>query len=509
MADLRKFPSPRGLTDEPDDMPPFPPMEAYGDDFGPSPAEPSGPAGAGDELPEPEPLASLPPVDVAGVLTNPSPPPEFVWHGLVPRAHVCLLSGHGGSGKSTLSLQLAVAVATGAPLFGIPTQRARVLVLSAEDAGPIIRHRLAAICRAMNTHPEPLAAWLRVLDGSDNPVLAEEMAEQGRRFLATTATYEALREAVLDWQPGLVVIDGASDVFSANENDRAQVRHFTRQLIAIIRQVESHPAVLLLTHTPKQAVGGRGESYSGSTSWHNSARARLSLTPEREGDGLVLSLDKLNLAPMRREPLRLVRSHGGVLVLDEGAREHDTEGDAQEPPEVALLRILADFNRRGEHVSPEQSARNNVWKTLRPEPSFPKRRYPVAGALFSAMRGLERQGLIERGEYVNPHRKRYEQWLLTAMGWEAIGESAPTAPTAPTSEESALDAEGGAGAPTAPTSGAKESEEKERAQDERTDSPLAGNPYRLDEGALGTRADGTNPRANGTNPRARRKGAAK
>jgi len=212
---------------------------------------------------------------------------------------------------------------------------------------------------------------------------------------------------------------------------------------------------------------------------------------------------------MRREPLRLVRSHGGVLVLDEGAREHDTEGDAQEPPEVALLRILADFNRRGEHVSPEQSARNNVWKTLRPEPSFPKRRYPVAGALFSAMRGLERQGLIERGEYVNPHRKRYEQWLLTAMGWEAIGESAPTAPTAPTSEESALDAEGGAGAPTAPTSGAKESEEKERAQDERTDSPLAGNPYRLDEGALGTRADGTNPRANGTNPRARRKGAAK
>jgi hypothetical protein len=324
----------------------------------------------------------------------------------------------------------------------------------------------------MNVHPEHLAESLRVLDGSDCPVLAEEMAEQGRRFLATTATYDALREAVEDWQPGLVVVDGASDTFGGNENDRAQVRSFTRHLIAIIRQVESHPAVMLLTHTPKQAVGGRGESYSGSTGWHNSARARLSLTPERDGDGLVLSLDKLNLAPMRREPLRLVRSHGGVLVLDEGARERDDESDAQEPPEVALLRILADFNRRGEHVSPEQSARNNAWKTLRPEMSFPKRRYPVAGGLFAAMRDLERQGLIERGEYVNPHRKRYEQWLLTAKGWESIGESAPTAPTAPTSYESALSAGVGAGAPTAPTL-AHRGVGKESAQGERTDSLLA------------------------------------
>jgi len=451
MASLnaRDYLGPRGLTDD-DWTQSVPP---YGDEFGPSPAEPSGPAGAGDELPEPEPLASLPPVDVAGVLTRPSPPPEFVWHGLVPRAHVCLLSGHGGSGKSTLALQLAVAVATGAPLFGISTQRTRVLVLSAEDAGPIIRHRLAAICRAMNAHPEPLADWLRVLDGSDNPVLAEEMAEQGRRFLATTAVYDALRGAVEDWQPGLVVIDGASDVFSANENDRAQVRNFTRQLIAIIRQVESHPAVLLLTHTPKQAVGGRGESYSGSTAWHNSARARLSLTPEREGDGLVLSLDKLNLAPMRREPLRLVRSHGGVLVLDEGAREHDTENDAQTSPEVAVLRLLADFIERGERIAPEPQARTNPWAMLHQEPGFPKRVYRKAGALLSAFRQMERDGLVERETYRDTHRKSRTAWTLTTKGWERIGKTAPCAPCAPSYDESAPVPSPVEGAPCAPSYG--------------------------------------------------------
>ena len=221
----------------------------------------------------------------------------------------------------------------------------------------------------------------------------------------------------------------------------------------------------------------------------------MSLTPDRDDETrLTLSLDKLNLAPLRREPLRLVRSHGGVLVLDESARK--TEDTPSEPPTTALLRLLADFNRRGEHVSPEQSARNNAWKMLRPEAGFPKRAYTVAGPLFSAMRELERRGLIERAEYVNAHRKRYEQWLLTAKGWEEIGESAPTAPTAPTSGEGALDAGPRGGAPTAPTSGPKEYEEKERAQ-VGAKSSLAESPD------FGTRADGTNPRALGTNPRAK------
>ena len=71
-------------------------------------------AGVDSGFLEPQPLADLPRVDVAGVIDNPSPPPEFVWVGMVPCGHVCLLSGHGGSGKSIFALQLAVAVGVGA-----------------------------------------------------------------------------------------------------------------------------------------------------------------------------------------------------------------------------------------------------------------------------------------------------------------------------------------------------------------------------------------------------------
>ena len=442
----------------------------YGDGREPCRKSVSDSTGVDSGFLEPQPLADLPRVDVAGVIDNPSPPPAFVWGGMVPCGHVCLLSGHGGSGKSILALQLAVAVAMGLPLLGVPTRLGRVLVFSGEDAGPLLRHRLAVVCRALDVNTHALNERLVVLDATENPALGMETLdrETGRRHIAPTAIYERLREIVTEHQPALIVVDNASDCYEGDENDRSQVRGFVRSLAFLSRQVDSHSAILLLTHTPKQAVRGWGESYSGSTAWHNSARARLSLTPTKDDETrLTLTLDKMNLAPLRREPLRLVRSHGGVLVLDEGAQ--DAEDELREPPTTNLLRLLADFNRRGEHVSPEQSARNNAWKMLRQEDGFPKHTYRAAGPLFAAMRELERQGVIERAEYVNAHRKRYEQWFLTAKGWAEIGESAPTAPTAPTPGVGALDAGPRGGAPTAPTSGRRGCGGIERAQEGATD----------------------------------------
>ena len=229
-----------------DEVPPYP-----GDEVLAAPT-------AGAELLEPAPAADIERVDVARVLDSPSPPPEFIWQGLVPRGFVCLLAGHGGSGKSTLALQLAVAVAMGLPLLGAPTEPGRVLVFSGEDAGPLLRHRLAAVCRALDVNPHALAERLMVLDGTENPALGEAVRERetGREYIAPTAIYERLREIVIEWQPALCVVDNASDVFEGNENARAQVRAFVRSLAKLSHQVESRPAVLLLTHTPKQAVRG-------------------------------------------------------------------------------------------------------------------------------------------------------------------------------------------------------------------------------------------------------------
>ncbi|MBU2787321.1 AAA family ATPase [Acidithiobacillus sp. VAN18-1] len=456
-------------------------------------------------LTEPAPIATIPTVDVAGVFDNPSPPPAFVWSDRVPLGHVCLLSGHGGSGKSTLALQLAAAVAMGQPLLGVSTKRGRVLFFSGEDAEPLLRHRLAAVCQSLDVNPHKLAEQMRVLDGTEEPALYREVAEFGTRRLEPTPIFDRLAELVNEWQPALVVIDNASDTFEGSENDRAQVRAFVRGLARLARETATSPAILLLTHTPKASIGGRGESYSGSTAWHNSSRARLSLTPDKDDPArLVLSLDKINVAPpLQSQPLRLARAAGGVLVLDdEGA--HGAEG-AQEPPELALLTILADFVERGERVSCEQTAHTNAWKMCRPEPGFPKRSYPNAGVLFAAIRQMERDGLIERESYRDTYRKDRTAWNLTAKGWERIGKSAPSAPSAPSYHENADDAVQPDGAPSAPSS-AHRSVRGYLAHDE----GAPGTCPRCDgEGCefcqpkgLTPRQAGTNPRAIGTNPRA-------
>lgn len=494
----------------------LPPLSAYDDDNFEQPTPRLSvvqDTGTADELPEAEPAVTIPTVDVAGVWDNPSPEPDFVWDKHIPRGHVCLLSGHGGSGKSTAALQLCVAVAMGLPLWGVPTTQGPVVFFSGEDAGPILRHRLAAICHNLNVNPHLLAQRLLVLDATSEPVLYRELAEFGRHTLEPAPVFHRLAEILTERQPALCVVDNASDAYEANENDRAQVRAFVRGLASLGRQ-GSNPAIMLLTHTPKASVRGGGESYSGSTAWHNSARARLSLAPDRDDPArVILTLDKLNLAPMTAEPLRLARTMGGVLVLDSETPDFSgLTGEPTEPPETAILRILADFNRRGEHVSAEQSAHGNAWKMLRPESAFPKRSFPTAGTLFAALRQMERSGTIEKGIYVNSYRKERTEWLLTLAGWESIGESAPTAPTAPTCTDGApseVDAlRQGALAPTAPTCGPRSmrvffSADVGADVDANLDTPTLAEKSPSQPPAEGTRADGTNPRAMGTNPRAK------
>lgn len=405
-------------------------------------------------LPEPERSFDFPRVSIADIYENPSPPPCFVWDGRIPRGHVTLLGAHGGAGKSMLALQLAVAVCTGADFLGAATQCGPVVFFSGEDGEPVLRHRLRMIAEHAKADPRELAQSLTILDASDEPTLYRETANFGVRAGEATPGFSRLAEIFKEIQPVLIIIDNASDAFDSNENDRASVRAFMR----LLRQLmpETQPAILLLAHIQKSATGAgrQSESYSGSTAWHNSARSRMALTADKEdATRLTLTHEKLNVAARTAQPLNLVRTDGGIIALDNGATASADDGLDFEPPEIAILRLLADFNERGEHVSAEQSAHTNAWKLLRPEADFPKKHYMAAGSLFAAMREFERQGLIQKSVYTNDYRKERTEWLITSAG---LAEVAPTAPTAPTYDVDAPDAVsavgGGALAPTAPTS---------------------------------------------------------
>lgn len=204
---------------------------------------------------------------VAASLANkPVPKQEWLVEDLIPGRNVTLLSGDGGTGKSLLSLQLAAAVATGGSWLGYRPQAGRALFLSAEDEVDELHRRLARI----EPRLERLTELLLLDLAGEDAILA---APQGRdRLILPTRLFKAVQRAVATYQPMLIVLDTAADLFAGNENARTEVRTFISQLRKVC--LKQGVTIVLLSH-PSQTGLATGSGSSGSTSWNNSVRSRL------------------------------------------------------------------------------------------------------------------------------------------------------------------------------------------------------------------------------------------
>lgn len=273
---------------------------------------------------EPEPEQCMHLIELAGLSTATVEPPQFVMPPLLPRGHVTLLGAHGGAGKSTFALELAAHVAAGRPFGPFECKQGRALVVSLEDAGDLVRFRLARICETFGLDMDTIAERLTLLDGATvDAALAVEHSLYGVKQLSTTAALTQLQSMAAGHD--LIVIDNASDGFAGNGNDALQVRQFMKRMLGGIAH-ENNAAVLLLAHLDKAAArhGSQGQSFIGSVAWHNSARSRLALI-EHEGQ-LALHHEKANLS-RKAEPLPL-RWNEGVLVPAVGPQGAGQDSDA-------------------------------------------------------------------------------------------------------------------------------------------------------------------------------------
>lgn len=198
---------------------------------------------------------------------------------LLPCRNVVLLQGDGGTGKSLLALQLAVAVATGTTWIGIHVGQGNVVYLSAEEDEWETGNRLREIADADNIDIAGQAAGLRVcsLAGQD-AILA---AEEARGRLKATPLLGRLVGVLEMYRPKLIVVDNLADTFGGNEISRTQAKQF----VGILRNlaIRFDATVLLLGHPSVTGINS-GSGTSGSTAWSNSVRARLYLKRVKEAD---------------------------------------------------------------------------------------------------------------------------------------------------------------------------------------------------------------------------------
>ncbi len=338
------------------------------------------------------------------------PEPAFVIPGWMPDGVVTLFAAHGGTGKSFMSVYIALCLATGRHPFNSGEQipRVKVVLYSAEDNMLVMHSRFARYMRLMGIAAGDLVGWLLVLDAteSDNVLFVGDQTTNGR----TTARFTWLERQVADFAGEVLIFDNASDAMDANENDRAKVRQFMSTLKRLAR------AVLLLAHVDamsSMAEPGEAKGYSGSTGWHNSARSRWFMSKEKDSEYIVLTLPKVNYAKAGGEVVIQWSDQHKVFEII-STRDSKADVAYHRGALLELFRLATEV--LNQNISPAVNTSSSVFNTIKHMDGFP-RGLKSAGMAREVSRWLGK-GLVEIAGYTRPNRTQGSRLVLTDAGRE-------------------------------------------------------------------------------------------
>lgn len=249
---------------------------------------------------------------------------RWLIEGLWAAEAVGIIGGEPKCCKSFLALDMAVAVASGAPcLRRFPVVRkGRVLLFAAEDALAVVRQRLDGICAVAGLALAELD--VQVITA---PTLRLDL-ELDRNHLDDTV--RALR-------PMLLILDPFVRLHRIDENISAEVAPLLDYLRSLQRRYQT--AVVLVHHARKGAAHLRaGQALRGSSELHAWGDSNLYLRRTGEGDSLALAIEHRAAASSEGLALQLLaRGDGLALHVD----DHAAQEPSQAPPPNTLDRIEA------------------------------------------------------------------------------------------------------------------------------------------------------------------------
>jgi hypothetical protein len=198
------------------------------------------------------------------------PAREWIIRGLMIRKHISILVAPGGSGKSLLSAQWAIALALGMPWGGwTPLKPEKVLLINAEDDHDEMMRRIHAACKVMQVNPRDLIGRLFLADDPRSIVVAKTSKE---KVVVATPLADAIKQTVEANGIGVVIVDPFAETFEGDENSNSEVKWAAAIWRAVAR--DTHSSVMLVHHTPKYAKGmaGDADAARGAGALVNSAR---------------------------------------------------------------------------------------------------------------------------------------------------------------------------------------------------------------------------------------------
>lgn len=175
-------------------------------------------------------------------------PNRWIVHNMIPYPGKILIYGKGGDYKTTMMLDLALAVASGGQLMQqFPVQKqGPVIVLSAEGSILTMKDRIFSHLRPRNINPTEIPFFF----GKDEFQIDTEPGAQ------------LLENMIMQLKPIFVLIDPFVSFFDGDENSVKDVRKFLRPLNRIMRKCEKrkHPVSIAIIHHSGKSGDMRGSS---------------------------------------------------------------------------------------------------------------------------------------------------------------------------------------------------------------------------------------------------------
>ena len=204
----------------------------------------------------------LPTIDGETLMGKPLQPLNFVVDTLISQG-LHILAGSPKVGKSWLALWLAVTVAKGEPVWGLPVKQGTTLYLCLEDSQLRIQNRLFDV-----TEDAPPSVHFC----TESRILGDGLEEQLRQFLTEHP------------DTVLVIID-TLQMIRGTTYDNTYANDY-RDLSALKRLADAHGiAILLIHHLRKEKADDVFNRISGTTAISGAVDASFTLVEEQRGSG--------------------------------------------------------------------------------------------------------------------------------------------------------------------------------------------------------------------------------
>lgn len=223
------------------------------------------------------------------------PPRPWLIENFLIREAVTMLTAPGSAGKSTLALQVALALATGdGTRFGFDVREAaKVLVINNEDPPDEMRRRVAAIHRHYGLDRAATFGKVRYFSNRDGKFQIATRDKNGR--IHPTPDLAELKAYVRGEGVGCIALDPLVSIHQSEENNNTEMQRVMDLLTSF--SISCSVSTLLISHTSKPGVAtadgyaGNANAARGASSVKDACRLLLTLFGMSEKDGEKFGID--------------------------------------------------------------------------------------------------------------------------------------------------------------------------------------------------------------------------